>query len=386
MIALILLDFANRVGPAKFGETTLPMLAITYSIFIIMGVNGSFIKFHSLSSQSSEKKYLSTFNFFYNLIFSLLLIIIVTWVTRADYAIFVGLISGFNLVRGSIQSILRAKQYVFELAVYNFLFAVIFGISYINVIYTIQGVDINSFFQVWAYSLFGAIVIGCVFLYRKSVIYSIINLKFLIYFRDNIKRIVTNGIILVIMGACALSFISFDRIVLLIVGIEMDLIGRYQYAENISNIFYRGFNTLIYLLNPIYISKLSKQQLKVKTFIDRSQKIAFLGLLFVVAYAFVAKYGIREFAPDYDKLFFLILELTMVKYLLLLMFIPFIIHVAFNKEKSLLIKYLTMAIILIIFQLGLVILLKENSIYYLPMVSMFVLFALYFISMNKIYE
>lgn len=384
--ALILLHFAKEVGPLKFGESAASFLVISYSAFIILGINGSYVKYVSIEKDSKNRRYLSSYNFGYNFAAACLAVLVTLFVIRQDYALTVAAIAGLSLIRGSIQSILRGYLYTGPLALINLLFALLFLAGYMSAFIFREEMSGPIFFGCWAASLLATSIAGSYILYRYKCLSSFFQPAFIEHCAVNFKKLAVNGLLLALMTFASVVFISFDRISLILAGVDKELIGIYQFADSLSSIFYRGCNTLIFMLTPIYIAKLTSGNIGFGQFFSVGEKIALAAIPVFVIFIFVADFGTAYFAADYTGITFIIALLSSVKFVLLMLFLPTTVYKALNKEASLLLMYVGSAFSCMLLQLYISFYAEESALYALPLVSFLSLLALYLYSKKKVFE
>ncbi len=367
--AFILLHFANLVGPVVYGEAASSMLAITYSAFLVFGINGAYVKFYSMESNEVIAQQFSSFNLVYNFIMSCICYFFVLIIINVPYAYYVAGICSLNLLRGSIQSIFRASVKSKLLAVFNMTFAIFFLVIYFASIWQSQTVNNTDLFRSWCFALSISIVFGFYIIYKQNMLFSLISCELYRFIQEKFILMLKNGFYLVLLTFASIIFISSDRLMLVLLNYDSSKVGYYQYADSISNIFYMGSSSLLYLLTPIYTRKLKQACLSIDDFVDKGIRVGALWGGVVVGFVLVAYGGIHIFAPKYISAWPTVTLLSVVKYFLLLMFIPSTIFMTLHRESILIKFWYSFLPILLLFQYIVASVWVKNAIIIIPMVS-----------------
>lgn len=334
--ALVLLHFATTVGPAEYGETAASLLAITYSAFIVLGMNGAYVKYYSLAKDNVDRVNLSGFCLISNAGAASLAFFFVFFFVKQDYVLSVAIICAFNLLKGAEQSILRASLNVNYLAILNTLFSFLFASIYAYSYLLLENMDNHSFFRSWSISLVVTVVLGIYMLFYKGLIAQIFTKNFAVFFKSNFLKLFSNGILLALLTFSSIFFISSDRIIMIWLSLDSEIVGRYQFADSVTNIFYMGSSALLYLLTPFYTRRLNNREISPDQFIKTGVLVGAAWVLTLLIFLVMAYFGVSHFAPGYIEGFKTVMLLGVLKYTLLFIFIPSTLYMTFHKEKLLL--------------------------------------------------
>lgn len=335
-MALVVLNFAKMAGPTVFGELSSYLLIVTYSAFSVLGLNASFVKEFSLFDKQVDKHRLYNLTFFYTLLTGFLVALICLSI-GGEGSNSLALICFFGLLRGLFQSALRARLAVLPLSFFNFVFSILYLIFYI-VFVAYPGVYIvENFLLGWSLSL----VVSCIFglyLLRHSLLVK--SSYFVLGIKDIALRMLLGSVFLFLISLGNMMLVSFDRVLLNLMGMPSKNIGLYQFADNVSSIFYLGSSALLYLLVPIYIKKLSSGDMSPQEFEAKFLKVAFIWLIPLVVFLGGAYMLLLFFFEVYLESYLSLFLLTVSKYITLLLFVPVTIFSALSNEKKLVNYYL----------------------------------------------
>lgn len=369
--AVVLLHFAGLVGAEGFSEVAPALLAVTYSAFLVMGINGAYVKVYSKTSSSLIMKRLSTYCISFNVLIAGLAFILVNALLDNVSSILVAGICALNLIKGGIQSVLRATLKTSELAILNFLYATVYLIGYLFLLQKLSGVGADTLFTSWLFAQSIGVFWGVSILFRLNLLTSPYKATFVRFARLRSKVMFSNGVKLAALTLTSILFTSSDRFLLIQFDFDQALIGGYQFADSFSNIFYMGSSALLYLLTPFYTRQLHEGKISRSYFTMKSLLIGG-GWFFVVGlFVLTAYLACLWYFTDYQQYVAVIALLSLVKYLMLLMFIPSTIYMTWNVELNLL-KYQLVALVLHLgVQVYLCIYHSDSVDIYLPLVSVF---------------
>ncbi|MEZ9709059.1 lipopolysaccharide biosynthesis protein [Vibrio breoganii] len=371
--ALVVFHFAHNVGPVYFGEFSVYLLCITYSAFVVLGINSSYVKFYSIEREKENKGKLTAINFVFNCVMGIFVFVFVQVYFSIDGAFYLALICFMNLLRGSIQSILRASQRVNVLTAYNGLFAVIYLSMYMTFLVWNE-YSIDNFLFSWSASLVTVNVIGLFFI-RKDIFHKS-NYSFE-YFVSKTNVLATTSLNLFLVSICNTLLLSFDRVLFNFFGVDKAMIGNYQFADNIASVFYLGSNALLYMLSPYYMSELASDKITITYFKKKFLRIFLAWSVPLVFFVVISYLLLPLMFPEYSQSVDYVAGLTLNKYLCLLLFVPTTILSYLNDEKLLLISYIKVMPLLILIQF-VIVGWTSTPIFLIPYISAMFIFILLF--------
>ncbi|XOV79193.1 MAG: lipopolysaccharide biosynthesis protein [Aestuariibacter sp.] len=380
VVAFIMLHFAKYVGAEVYGEIASSLIAVTYSAFIVLGINGAYVKLYSLCSDAYKMKRLSTFCLMFNLLGALIAFITVFLLNSKSFAALVGLICACNLFRGAVQSILRATMQTMTLSLYNFLFALIYMVVYGTLIYSDYANSETLIFFAWGAGAVTSVIMGIIILVKNDLISLPPLSQFKSFVAENSPVFLKNGVKLASLTFASIFLMSSDRILLINLDFSSEIIGFYQFADSVSNVFYMGSSALLYLLTPHFTREINEGRLSPERFIKKGGQFGLIWLPTLLVFLGVSFLVIRELFPEYKEAVPTIWILSVTKYLMLLMFIPNIICMTFNIEMRLLHIFSVAILLCVLVQFALCVLFPENVLEFLPLTSSICVFVVLLVS------
>jgi O-antigen/teichoic acid export membrane protein len=147
--AFIFIYIARIVTPEIYGAAANSFLIITYSGFLLFGINQVVVKWHSKSSYDVVKRFLITYTIGYSLSLVLLIFFLILFISDSDLRFYVAFIACSKMIAECFVTILRVRGkmllinsiYLFSSIIFLFLF-----IIYVE--------NIVQFFYCWALSSF----------------------------------------------------------------------------------------------------------------------------------------------------------------------------------------------------------------------------------------
>ena len=332
LMAIVLLHFAKNAGPISFGELSFYLVLISYSAFAVFGINASYVKHYSIEVNEGARDKLSVFNFWYNVVIGLLVFILIFGLVSGEGSFSLGVICFLNLVRGSVQSICRAELKVWHLSLFNASFSILYLFSYYLGVASVELYEAQNFLNYWALSLVLTIVFGVSLIISKLINTNHYSISFI---KDNFSLLFKNSVALFVINFGNTVLLSADRFLLNILNAPIDTIGYYQFADNIASVFYLGSNSLLFLLVPVYIRKLSDGSISIEEFKMKFLKIGTVWVVPLFIFVITAYFSIEFFFVDYQPSLLVMILLTISKFLCLFIFIPVTVLTTFHYEKIL---------------------------------------------------
>jgi len=349
LMALVLLHFAKNSGPISFGELSFYLVLISYSAFAVFGINASYVKHYSIEKNKDSRDKLSVFNFWYNVVIGLLVFMLVFGLVSGEGSLALALICFLNLVRGSVQSICRAELKVWYLSFFNAGFSILYLSSYYWGVVSVELYEAQNFLNYWALSLVLTIVFGASLILPKLINTNHYSISFI---KDNFSLLFKNAVALFVINFGNTILLSADRFFLNILNAPLDVIGYYQFADNIASIFHLGSNSLLFLLVPIYMRKLSDGTISVDEFKAKFLKIGVVWIVPLFVFVITAYFSIQFFFVDYQASLLVMVLLTISKFLCLFIFIPVTVLTTFHHERILIKIYYSIIIPMLLIQVA----------------------------------
>ena len=363
-MAIVLLHFAKNAGPISFGELSFYLVLISYSAFAVFGINASYVKHYSIEKNEDSRDKLSVFNFWYNVVIGILVFTLIFGLVSGEGSYALALICFLNLVRGSVQSICRAELKVLHLSFFNAGFSILYLSSYYWGVVSVELYQAESFLNYWALSLVLTTVLGVSLILPKLINTKHYSISFI---KDNFTVLFKNAIALFVINFGNTILLSADRFFLNILNAPVDAIGYYQFADNIASVFYLGSNSLLFLLVPVYMRKLSDGSITVDEFKAKFLKIGVAWIVPLFVFIITAYFSIQFFFVDYQASLLVMVLLTISKFLCLFIFIPVTVLTTFHYERVLIKTYYSIIIPMLLIQVTWILFMSEY--WLLPIVT-----------------
>lgn len=328
ILALIFMSFANLVSPEAYGKASVGFQVITYSAFIVLGVNQVLLKRYSLEENNDLKSFYLHYNVLYNFIACFISIVIINLLfSSKEYVLYLALICGFKLVLESSIAINRVKGNMININIIYLSYSILFLIFYFFFVK-----DVLGFFKYWSFSIMFGSFIG-ISLSLWSVVKKVKLDLFKIYLKTKSKLLFNDGIKLALIGLISPLFSTLNIIFLNAFNIDKVIIGNFQLADNIANIVSLGGASILFIVFPDVIKKISKDKFQIKKFYKIGIKIIIICTIVLLVLYYPLKEVLLYFFPAYQKLPYLILFTLISRLLILLLFIPNSVWITFSKEK-----------------------------------------------------
>ncbi|WP_152973306.1 oligosaccharide flippase family protein [Lacinutrix mariniflava] len=342
------MSFANLVTPEEYGRASIGFQVVTYSAFIVMGVNQVLLKRYSLEENKQLKHFFVQYNVFYNLLvclFSILLISILF--SSKDYVIYLSLICGVKLILESAIAINRVNGNMVKINIIYLSYSVLFLVLFFSFVS-----NVFNFFKYWSYSIVFGACIGALLSFIQ-VFKSFDVTIFKKYFKDYYKVLFNDGIKLALISLISPLFSTLNIICLNLFKIDEAVIGNFQLADNIANMVSLGGASVLFIVFPDVIKQISKDKTKIQSFYTIGIKILVSSIIALIVLYYPLKEALVYFFPEYQKLSYLILFTLISRLLILLLFIPNSVWITFSKEKiyikSAVLGVLIMGVVFVVF-------------------------------------
>jgi len=328
ILAFIFMSFANLVSPEEYGNSSLGFQIITYSSFIVLGVNQVLLKKHTLEKDYSVKSFLLQYNALYNFAFAIIALIFVSLFVPREYSLYLGMICGMKLILESSIAINRVREKITRINIIylsSALVFLLFYIFYINNSYT--------FFKFWSFSILTAVVVGW-FLTIKFVFFRFNSQEFNLFFKKYRRTLFRDGIKLAFIAVISPLFSTIGIVFLNLFSKDKNLIGNFQLADNISNVIALGGASVIFIVFPGAIKKIDEN----KKYVNKMYKAGFSILVIITLALFLLYYPLQKiipfFFPEYVNLAHILVYSLLLRLLVLFMFIPTVVFITLSLEKA----------------------------------------------------
>lgn len=331
IIALSYIVIAKKVGPAEYGKTIPGFIFLTYSQYLMMGLNQALIKAYVVDSDL-EIKQTYVKNTLYYIAGISLIVFIVGLVVLPKQLFVVSLISSMIYFQSIFQTLLRLENKIFGINLSNLIFSVIYFVSIF-----FYASSVKMFFFYWLVSLVISNVINGVQAYPILV-----KLK-LRFQKKDIKNIIgtikpqlQSGIKMTLIGLVSTYFLTYDRFLLNYFSNNKALNGNYQLSDNIASTIYLFIGTMLFYYTPVILKRASlnsKYRLEILKY----------GVVFIAAISMLAvivtpllNILVLKFFPAYSGLTHFLIYQFILKIVVLSAGISSNIAIALNLE----VKYL----------------------------------------------
>lgn len=372
---LIVFHVSAHVIPDELAKLSTITLLVTYSSYVNFGLNSSLLKFSSKTERYADK-----FQASHSLavVFQGAVLFILSIVFDIDY---IEYLLFFNFVRVAVQSKLRASGEIYYLSLYNLLYISLFASSYMVFLYIGVGY-IDSLKLSWSVSS-GLLVSGYVAMNFRSTFK-----KLSFYHSKFLALLLRYGPSLMAFNFGVTLSLTSDRLLLNALTTESELIGLYQFADQLSMIPYLLVLTASYAVIKPLVVALSKRHISTKRLLFFFLATLILIALISLSYVILARYLVSIYIGQYvDSLN--IFNFLLAHKLVLLVYVPLsIVAMAFNYEK-LLNKFLYSALFpALTIQFLVVLYMPTLSIYLAPIMSFFIIIVaiMFFNRVVKVYQ
>ena len=373
--AYLFFSIARIVSPVVYGGASSSFLLITYSSFIVLGVNQVLVKWYAKTYSQSFKIFLIRYSLLYNSFFSILLFLLVFWLSDSKYSFSLSIICSLRLLVECVITIMRVKNKpLFINAIYIFI-----SVSFLALYYLMVD-NMSTFFAAWSFSIAAGFVFAILLYYFSGIDKSKSSLNqtkklFLIYN----KKLFKDGLNLTIISVISTILLSIDRIYFInIYKLPKFLLGNIQLADNISNVVSLGFGSILFIITPKIIVAIYENKIDAHNLYRKGYIILFLSITFILIVYFPLFWVVKFFFPTYSMISFPLFLYLVLKFLNLGLIIPSVLSMVFSKEIS----YVKIGMIWIIFLVSILYFLKfyianNDAFYILPITVISVLIILH---------
>jgi len=326
--AFISFFVAKIIGPSEMGKSIPILLFITYSNFLVLGVNSALVKNYSRMKSRFESLNFITINFQFIIIACFLTFLLAYLFIDTKYFLFTALISAGVLVKSFFTAYFRVKNKILILNKNNIIFSILFLFSTLLFVKDWYGYIVSWSICLWignALYFFDSRVFFITILKRICLIPSKINLVFNL----------TEGIKLATFGAIITLLLSIDRFIIENLNIVNEIKGSYQLADFISMGIFVLITTVSFYYTPTWIEKIRNEKIFRELFFKRVKiSFVFFPLLILVIYL-AGVIFVNLFFAEYEDLLKYVILTSILKILVSYLSIVSIFFISFNEENVL---------------------------------------------------
>jgi hypothetical protein len=364
---------ANKVSPDEYGLYVSSFILVTYSAFIVLGVNQALVKEHSKRKREKTQSLLILYSLFINLIGAGLTFAVVALVSTNEVSLFVASIASGKIIIECSATVHRVKE----------------QLNHVNIIYLFNSIPLLSFylffdvenmadfFRIWGLSTLVAASFSIALLFKRALEIKQYLLPTVKFVKTKFIFLQKTGVQLAIIGFSTPFLASFDKLVLSHSAFDKGLLGSMQLADSFANAIVLGLGSIIFIITPKYIKKIHSKTLSIEVFKSSGYKILLVILLAVNVLIYLNHGLLIHFFPEYDLLYPLMLQVS-TRTLMSGLFVINIITLAYSLE----VQYLQMLLLVFgIYLVGLTLnmLLLQRSIWFytIPLVNLGAVFLMH---------
>ena len=323
--AFISFFVAKIIGPSEMGKSIPIFLFITYSNFLVLGVNSALVKNYSRMKSKLDSLNFITINFQFIIFASFLTFILSYLLIETDYFLFTALISSGVLLKSFFTAYFRVKNRILILNKNNIIFSILFLLSTVLFVEDLYQYIISWSLCLWISNLlyfFDSRIFFATILKRICLIPSKINLIFNL----------TEGIKLAAFGIIITLLLSTDRFIIENLNIVNETKGSYQLADFISMGIFVLITTVSFYYYPAWIERIRNEKNFRELFFKRVKiSFVFFPLLILVIYL-AGGILINLFFAEYENLLKYVILTSILKILVSYLSIISIFFLSFNEE------------------------------------------------------
>ncbi len=324
---LTMLFLAKKIGPTEMGKTIGPLLYITYSSYLALGLNTQIVKNFKNFQDESEKVSFLTVNIQYFILISLVNLLLSYLLLERAYFFYTAIISIATLFRSFFTAYFRVVDKIWVLNINNIVLA------------TSLLIGVLFFVEVWLDYLviWSGVALSCVVLfmmYDLKMLKSV--MKRILKKPDNIilKHSLFEGIKQAVVGAITTLLMTSDRFILNQLNITDHIKGQYQFADNISMMLYIGLTSILFYYTPNWIQRIKSDKLFIMK-LNRIINYGLISILPLLAIAYISSLILKNlYYSEYDILEWYVVPTLLVKILLVINAIGVLIYTGLNREKD----------------------------------------------------
>jgi O-antigen/teichoic acid export membrane protein len=319
-LALMSYFVASRLGAVQYGQLSPYMVIVTYSAYFLLGVNQYVVKGVSVGNLSVDDAISRSIFYFIPGVIGMLVILGIF--NNYQYKFLLILVVSLMLLRNISISIARVTNSMKILSIGNFVSAAVFlGLAYVYIN------SVSSYLIAWAFSISSSLLI-LIFCYRISykTIKGTMNLSaHLTGLKESIS--------FVLSGIITTYFLTAERTILIRMNAEDEMIGLYQFSDQVGLAIYIGISSLIFYFTPNIYKKFSIE----KNF-GKSENILFITITIIApvisfAMALMCRYLFAQNLPEFVVTIVPIFQTVLSRILLSLLVLISMVMFAKNMQR-----------------------------------------------------
>lgn len=340
IMGLTMLLLAKKIGPTEMGLSIPSLLYITYSSYLSLGLNQLTIKKYATLSNINDKKLFLAFNFQFLVIIGILNFFLAYITLDKDFFLMGAIISLLNLLKSFFIAYYRVIDRIKVVNYNNLLLSLLLLIGV--VFYTEKW---EHYMLVWSISMFVVTIFFFIpdLFFLKQVLQKVLEKPNVLIYKSNI----IDGSKLAIMGIISTIVLTADRFIINKSQASLDVLGSYQFSDNISTALYIGISSIVFYKTPEWIDLIRKKQ----SFIKLIYKNIYLSFIFLIPILFILFFTIKFFKEtfynEYLDLEYYVTVSLFLKTLMLFIGVTGIVNIGLNKENSY-IRSMSIPLILVI--------------------------------------
>ena len=344
--AFLFFSIAKISTPSEYGDAVSDFLMITYSSFIVLGINQVLVKWHSMSKSSLFKSFVLNYNIIFNIFFSIILFFLVLFFFKSNYLISVSIICSLKLISEGFVTVFRVQNKIFYInAVYlssslTFLFLFFYNVD-----------SIELFFQSWSYSIMVGLSTGLILYLKITDFNNFISITKIKLFKIYKYIFLKEGIKLTLITILGTLIISVDRLFYLnLYDFSDNILGSIQLADNISTVVSLGIGSILFIITPKIIKNLNSGSLSKLYFYKKGYMFMLFYLIFALIINIPIIYFTNFYFTEYTQITYPLFAYTIIKILNLGLFMPNLIsNIMLNETKFLKITFFWLLIVVLTF-------------------------------------
>ncbi|WP_143095902.1 MATE family efflux transporter [Pedobacter insulae] len=328
LVAFSYIIVAKKVGPAEYSKTIPGFLFITYSQYLMLGLNQALIKAYSTEDNEEIRRVYMRNTLYYIFLVSILVVLAGIALLPSEMFVYISLISVMIYFRGVFQTLLRLEDKILGINISN----LAFSLTYFVLVFFYTD-SIPYFFAAWLISLVFANFFNAFqafpIINRLGISFNLSNIRDL---RNTILPQIKSGVKMTLIGLITTFFLTYDRFILNHFSTDHILKGNYQLADNIAGALYLLLTTILFYYYPIILNKGSKSaEFRVKVVKYGSVGVVLVSLAIIAIGPFFISMLVHFF-PSYENISEFLIWQAVLKINILGLGIGSIISITSNKE------------------------------------------------------
>lgn len=378
IVGLLTLFYSTTVSEQVLANSSITFIIISYSIYIAAGYPSGVIKETSILKNEFERYRILGTGIMVAIIIFLMLFVLATC-CRVNFYIYIALIiGGANHLKTSVQSVYRVLNMDFQLSLLNVSWALVFLLLYAGGYYSEANfTKYELFFGSWALS---ALSVSLIFLvYTSHLLLKKIALQD-VFDWNAFYIVIKSSFYILIINLCTLILISYDRGLLNYLGKSSAIISRFQFMDTLSNVYYMGITSVLYIHVPNIIRVYSDRTISKQEINSLANKITKMLLICGLIYAGIG-YAFLVYIDKYTDAYGVLAGMISLKTTVVIIGLLGTVYMAKSEEKNYSAKFLCALLLNLAFETAYIYASAESNLWLAPFVAsisaiIFILFIL----------